>query len=63
MGQIRAVAAGLCHSNVDPSCVCNLSDGSGQHRILNPLSKDRDRTRVLMDTSQVLNPLSHNGNS
>ena len=29
----------------------------------NPLSKSRNRTCVLMDTSQVLNPQSHNGNS
>ena len=26
-------------------------------------SKARDQTRILMDTSQVCNPLSHNGNS
>ena len=32
-------------------------------RILNPLSKVRDRTGVLMDISQILNPLSHNGKS
>ena len=29
----------------------------------NPLSTARDQTHILMDTSQVLNPLSHNGNS
>ena len=28
-----------------------------------PLSEVRDQTCTLMDTSQVLNPLSHNGNS
>ena len=31
--------------------------------ILNPLSQARDQTHVLMDTSRVLNLLSHNGNS
>ena len=36
----------------DPSCICNLHRSSGQ--ILNPLSKARDRTCVLMDTSQIL---------
>ena len=29
----------------------------------NPLSRDRDWTHILMDTSQVLDPLSHNRNS
>ena len=38
-GQIGAAAASLPHS-------------SQHHRILNPLSKARDRTRILMDTSQ-----------
>ena len=47
----------------DPRGICNLYHSSWQHRILNPLSEARDRTRILMDTSEVLNPLSHNGNS
>ena len=47
----------------DPSCICDLHHSSGQRRILNPLSKVRDRTRILMDTSQVSKPLSHDGNS
>ena len=34
-----------------------------QRRILNPLMEARDRTYILMETSQVLNLLSHNGNS
>ena len=36
--------------------VCNLHHISQQCWILNPLSKDRDRTRVLMDTSWVHYP-------
>ena len=32
-------------------------------KILNPLSQARDQTHVLMDTSQVRNPLSHSRNS
>ena len=34
-----------------------------QCQTLNPLSEARDRTRVLMDTSRVLNPLSHKRSS
>ena len=33
------------------------------HRIFNPLSKVRDQTCIPTETSRVLNPLSHNGNS
>ena len=47
----------------DPSCVCNLHHRSQQLWILNPLSKARDGTHILMDTSHVLKPLSQNGNS
>ena len=36
----------------DPSCVCNLHHSS-QQRILNPQSKAKDRTFVLMDASQI----------
>ena len=46
----------------DPNRVCdlhcNLSSG-----ILNPMSEARDWTYILMDTSGVLNLLSHNGYS
>ena len=34
-----------------------------QHHILNPLREARDQTRVLMDTSQVHQLLSPDGNS
>ena len=37
----------------DPSYVCYLYHSSWQCWILNPLSKARDRTHILMDTSQV----------
>ena len=47
----------------DPSHSSCLCRSLRQHRILNPLSKARDRTPVLMDTCQVLNPVSHCGNS
>ena len=44
----------------DLSHICDLHCSSRQHRILNPLSESRERTRVLMDSSWVLNPLSPN---
>ena len=47
----------------DLSCICDLHHSLRQHRILNPLGKARDQTHILMDTSRVLNPLSHNRNS
>ena len=47
----------------DPSHICDLRHSSWQHQILNPLSEAKDRTHNLMDTSQILNLLSHNGNS
>ena len=37
----------------DLSCICDLHHSSRQHWILNPLSKARDRTLILMDASQV----------
>ena len=54
-GRIEAVVTGLHHSHSDagPSRTCDLHPSTRQRRILNPLSKARDRTYVLMDTSQV----------
>ena len=37
----------------DPSPVCNLHHSSWQHWILNPMSEATDRTRILMDASQI----------
>ena len=45
----------------DLSRICDLHRRLWQCQIPNLLSEARDRT--LIDTSQVLNPLSHNGNS
>ena len=47
----------------DLSCICDLPYSSQQHRILNPLREARDWIHIPMDTSWVLNPLNHNGNS
>ena len=47
---------------LDLSHICDLHS-SWKCWILNPLSEARDQTFILMDTSQVLNALSHNGDS
>ena len=54
-GRIGAVAPGLrqSHSNAGSSRVCNLHHSSRQRRIVNPLSKGRDRTRNLMFPSRI----------
>ena len=54
-GLIGAVATGLrqSHSNTGSEPVCNLHHSSRQHRIINPLSKGRDRTRNLMVPSRI----------
>ena len=54
-GQIGAVASGLARATAMPdlSCICELHHSSQQHQILNPLSRARDRTHILMDASQV----------
>ena len=45
------------------ACSCRPMPQPQQNQILNPLCKAGDWTCILMDASQVLNPLSHNGNS
>ena len=54
-GRIRATAAGLHHSTAtrDLSCIWDLHHSSEHRRILNPWSKAREQTCVLMDTSWV----------
>ena len=47
----------------DPSHVCDLQHSSQPCQILNPMSEARDQAHILMDTNQVCNLLSHNGNS
>ena len=44
------------------SCDCDLHHSSWQCQILNPLSKARDRTLILTDTSLVVNPVSRKRN-
>ena len=47
----------------DLSCMCELHHSLWQCWILNPLSRAREQTCILMDTSQFLNPLSYSRNS
>ena len=47
----------------DPSCICKLHCSWLQCWILNSLGEAKDRTCILMATSQVVKPLSHTGNS
>ena len=48
----------------DPSLICDLRCSLWRPRwILKPLSKAGDQTGILVDTSQFLKMLSHNGNS
>jgi len=54
-GHIRAISAGLCIAiaTLDPSRVCDLHHSSWQCWILNPLSKVKNYTRILIDISWV----------
>ena len=47
----------------DPEHICKLHHNLWQHQIFNPMSEARNRTHILIETSRVLNPLSHNMNS
>ena len=54
-GQMGATAASLHHShgNTRSEPHLDLHHSSQQHRIPDPLSKARDQTSILMDTSQI----------
>ena len=51
--ELQLPAYNIAIAMPDLSCVCDLHYSSRQHRILDPLSEARDRTRILMDPSQV----------
>ena len=51
--QLQLPAHATATAMPDPGCICDLHHSSGQHRILNPMHWARDRTGVLMDTTQV----------
>ena len=55
----------LAHSTAtwDQAVSAAYATGHGNIGSLYPLSKAKDRTQILMDTSQVYNLTSHNRNS
>ena len=59
--KLQLLAYATATARPDPGCICNPCHRSCW--ILNPLSKARVRTCILMDTSRVLNLLSHSRNS
>ena len=61
--ELQLLASITVTATWDPSHVCKLHRSSQQCQILNPQIKAKDRTRILMDTSQVGNPVSHNRKS
>ena len=54
LGAIRVTASYTrATATQDLSRVCDIHHSSQQHRIPKPLSKSRDRTCILMDTSRI----------
>ena len=51
--ELQLLAYTTAIATQDPRHVCDLHNSSQQRWILNPLSKARDRTHVLMGTSLV----------
>ena len=71
--ELQLLACATATARPDQSCICDLHCSLLQCLILNPLIEARNRTCILMDIRpgivhpqrqlQVLNPLSHKGNS
>ena len=51
--ELQLLAYARATATRDLSHVCDLHHSSQHHWILNPLSKARDQTLILMDTSQI----------
>ena len=60
--ELQLLASTTATTTPDLSCIFNLHHSSMPDQF-NPLSQASVATRIPMDISQVLNPLSHNGNS
>ena len=60
---LPAYATAMAMATRDQSCIYGLCCSLQQCWLLNPPSEARDQTHILMDSSRVLNTLSHKGNS
>ena len=60
--ELQLLAYTTATATQNPSCFCDLHHSSRQCWIPNPLSKARNQTCILMDTSQI-HFLSHDANS
>ena len=60
--ELQLLAYTTATATLDLSCICDPCPSSRPCWTLN-LSKASDQIQVLVDTSRVLNLLSHNGNS
>ena len=63
LGELQLLAYDTATATPDKRHIFDLCCSSQQRQILNPLSEAGDWTHIFMDTSWVLNPLNHNGNS
>ena len=61
--ELQLLACGMATATPDPVSIYDLHCSLQQHWIFNSLHEARDHTYILMDTSWVLNLLSHNRNS
>ena len=61
--ELQLPACATVTATQDPSHIPKLHHSSWPCQVLNPVSEARDQTSILMNTSQVLYQLSHNGNS
>ena len=61
--ELQQQAYATAKATLDLSCICDLHHSFWQCWILSSLSKARGQTCILMDSSWVLNLLSHTGNS
>ena len=61
--ELQLLAYATATAMPDPSCVGDLCRSSQNCQIPNQMSEARDQTCILMDISQVLNPLSYNRSS